>query len=62
MVDFYASVNGPNNIRFDMPGFYDGNGTWKVRISPTIEGQWSLLTHSDDTDLDGKNLSFLCVQ
>ncbi len=61
MVNFYASVKGPNNIEFELPGFYDGNGTWKIRISPTTEGEWSFVTHSDDPELNEKEISFLCV-
>lgn len=58
-VPFSATVNGPNDIEFSTLGFYDG--TWKIRIAPTIEGEWSILTHSNDSNLDGKKISFVCV-
>jgi hypothetical protein len=34
-VPFSAEVTGPNNAKLTIPGFYDGNGTWKIRVSPT---------------------------
>jgi hypothetical protein len=60
-VTFSATVKRPDGNTFSIPGFFDGNGTWKIRVSPTIEGEWSLLTHSDDLSLDGKSASFICV-
>ena len=39
-VAFAAEATGPGGIRLRIPGFYDGDGTWKVRLSPTIEGDW----------------------
>jgi hypothetical protein len=29
-VPFSADVTGPGDVRFSMPGFFDGEGTWKV--------------------------------
>jgi hydrogenase maturation protease len=60
-VIFSATVNSPDGKSFSMPGFYDGDGTWKVRLSPILEGSWSLKTNSDDPSLDGKSISFICV-
>src|ERR1019366_2796958 len=37
-VPFTAEVTGPDGAKLVLPGFYDGNGTWKVRVSPTAEG------------------------
>jgi hypothetical protein len=56
-----ASVTGPGDIKFTTPVFYDGDGVWKVRVAPTVEGEWSLVTHCDDEELDGKTASFTCV-
>jgi hypothetical protein len=39
-------------------GFYDGNRTWKCRLMPEIEGQWTFTTSSSDPELDGKTGTF----
>lgn len=60
-VTFSATVSGPGGVMLTVPGFYDGGATWKVRVSPTVEGAWTLTTHSTVADLDGKSASFTCV-
>lgn len=60
-VIFSATVNKPDGTSFSIPGFYDGDKTWKIRLSPTIEGPWSLQTHSDDPFLDDKIAFFTCI-
>jgi hypothetical protein len=35
-------------------GFYDGDGTWRVRFMPDEIGEWSYITHSSTTALNGK--------
>ena len=63
LVNFKAIVKNPNGALFEIPGFYDGNATWKIRISPTIEGVWSIETVCpDDAGLDGHEIEFLCVK
>ena len=62
MVPFSASVRGPNGIEFTLPGFYDGDGTWKIRVSPTVEGEWTLVTKSEVKELDGQRASFTCTK
>ena len=47
MISFAATVKGPAGESFTVPGFFDGSGTWKIRVAPTAEGQWSLVTKSD---------------
>ena len=59
-VDFAAEATGPGGISLRIPGFYDGNGTWKVRLSPTIEGDWSLVTRSSLPALDNRKVTFRC--
>lgn len=58
---FSAEVRGPGGIAFELPGFFDGDGTWKLRIAPTQEGRWSLLTHSTVSELDGRREDFVCA-
>jgi hypothetical protein len=37
-----------------VPGFYDGDGQFKIRFSPPSEGEWRYETSSNDKDLDAK--------
>ncbi|MEO6755511.1 MAG: DUF4038 domain-containing protein [Chthoniobacteraceae bacterium] len=62
MVPFSATVKGPDGKSFALPGFFDGAGTWKIRVSPTAEGKWSLVTKSEVKELDGKTAEFTCVK
>jgi hypothetical protein len=39
-------------------GFYDGNHTWKCRLMPQVEGQWTFTTSSSDGELNAKTGSF----
>lgn len=34
-----AELEGPGGLRFQMPGFWDGEG-WRVRFTPTRPGRW----------------------
>ena len=36
-------------------GFYDGEGTFRVRFMPEKIGEWSYTTHSNRDDLEGKS-------
>lgn len=60
-VEFTADVEGPAGKTLTTLGFYDGNNTWKVRISPDTEGRWTIRTRSNDEQLSGKSIDFLCV-
>lgn len=59
---FSATVTGPDGTSFQTHGFHDGGNTWKVRISPLHEGEWSIKTRSGDPELDGKSVSFVCTK
>jgi hypothetical protein len=61
-VGFGAMVTGPDGKTLNLPGFYDGDGTWKIRVSPTVEGQWSLVTKSDVPELNGQRAEITCVR
>ncbi|MCX5494411.1 DUF5060 domain-containing protein [Kaistia dalseonensis] len=41
-----------------VPGFYDGDGVYKVRFMPDNEGEWSYVTRSSAAELDGREGSF----
>lgn len=60
-VVFSAEVTGPDGRRMSVPGFYDGDGTWKLRVSANAIGAWSLRTRSDDPALDGQTAVFTCA-
>ncbi len=45
----------------DVPGFYDGDGIYRVRFSPDAEGSWSYETVSSASELAGKTGSFDCL-
>ena len=61
MVEFSATATGPNGITISLPGYYDGNGNWKIRLAPTVEGKWSITTKSELPELDAKKLTFSSV-
>ncbi|WP_180902718.1 DUF5060 domain-containing protein [Martelella soudanensis] len=41
-----------------VPGFYDGDGIYRVRFMPDVEGVWSFRTRSQAAALDGQAGSF----
>ena len=60
LVPFNAVVIGPGGISFKVPGFFDGNGMWKIRVAPSTEGLWKLQTESELPELTGKTVTFEC--
>jgi hypothetical protein len=60
-VAFAAEATGPGGSRLNLPGFFDGNGTWKVRFAPTVEGEWSLQTHSEVAALNNRHATLVCI-
>lgn len=42
-------------------GFYDGDGTYRLRFSPPKQGEWKYLTSSNAPQLDGKTGSFIAI-
>ena len=44
--------------RIVVPAFYDGDGVYKVRFSPPVQGQWRYETQSKRPELNGKSGSF----
>ncbi|WP_337270545.1 DUF5060 domain-containing protein [Oryzifoliimicrobium ureilyticus] len=37
-----------------VPGFYDGDGIYKIRFMPDEEGEWRFITRSEQAELDGQ--------
>ncbi len=60
-VSFSAEVTGPGGAELTVPGFYDGDHTWKIRFSAPAEGDWHLVTRSNVAELDGLRGAFTCV-
>lgn len=40
-VDVEGVFHGPSGAQFSVPGFYDGDGAWRVRFSPGEAGKWT---------------------
>lgn len=43
-------------------GFYDGNDTFKVRFMPDRQGVWNYVTYSEETLLNNRKGTFVCVE
>ena len=52
-------INASDTI--SVPGFYDGNGTYKIRFMPKKEGEWLYQTVSNVNKMDKKKGSFICT-
>jgi hypothetical protein len=46
---------------FEVLGFYDGDGVYRIRVMPDAEGEWSFQTTSNARSLDGIEGSFTCI-
>lgn len=44
-----------------VPGFYDGEGIYRIRFMPPRQGRWRYITSSDAPELDGKEGEFEVV-
>jgi len=56
-VDVEATFTAPDMTTMTMPGFWDGDSTWKIRFAPNQVGEWTYETSSTnpgDTGLDGQ--------
>jgi hypothetical protein len=49
------------NRRLYVDGFYDGDGIYRIRFMPDVEGQWSYTTRSNCPALDGETGRFACT-
>ncbi|UYX12584.1 DUF5060 domain-containing protein [Lactobacillus delbrueckii subsp. indicus] len=48
--------------KITVDGFYDGKGVYKVRYMPQETGEFSVATHSNVAELDGKTNEFTVVE
>lgn len=44
-----------------VPGFYDGNGEYRIRFMPDVEGEWSFKTRSKTAELNEKTGSLIAT-
>ena len=56
-----ADLKTPDGKRIKVPGFWDGNGTWRIRFTPTRVGTWSWRTRCNDAELHGQEGEIECV-
>ena len=49
-----------DNRRVPTPGFYDGDGVYRIRFMPDTEGEWTYRTRSNVNALDGLSGTFRC--
>ena len=56
-----ATIERPDGSRRTLPLFWDGETTWRVRISPDAIGKWNYTVRSGDPGLNGAAGSFECV-
>jgi hypothetical protein len=56
-----GTFTGPGGVQIKVDGFWDGGSTWKLRIMPTVVGDWTYTTSSSDAGLNAKSGSFTCV-
>lgn len=50
------------NLVIEPDGFYDGNGTYRIRFMPDRTGVWRYVTRSNRKELDGHAGEFVCVE
>ena len=51
--------NGEETIH--VPGFYDGNGIYRIRFSPVGQGKWTYETESNVAELSDHEGKFQCI-
>ncbi len=57
----FAAVFTDGSTTMSVPGFYDGNGVYKVRFSPGSTGEWRYETKSNRWELTGKLGKFTAI-
>ncbi len=55
-----AEIQRPDGAVWKIPLFWDGEKTWKLRVSPDLDGEWRYRVESSDDGLRGKEGSFRC--
>ncbi len=60
-VSLRAVFTGPGGVKQAIKGFWDGGQVFKVRFTPTLQGDWSYVTESNDAGLNAKRGSIKCA-
>ena len=61
-IDHWVKAVFRQNAReINVEGFYDGNGTYKIRFMPDALGQWTYITDSNVAALKGKTGAFEAI-
>lgn len=53
-----SAILSQGGSRITVPGFYDGDGTYKIRFSPPAQGDWRYETRSNRAEMNGKSGAF----
>ena len=48
-------------LSYNVEGFYDGDGVWRIRFSPMAEGKWQYSTRSNLPAFDRRTGDFVCT-
>jgi hypothetical protein len=51
----------PSGRTVQVPGFYAGNGNWRIFFMPDAQGEWSYVTTSPDPELNGRSGTLVCT-
>ncbi|MGB7156799.1 MAG: DUF5060 domain-containing protein [Tepidisphaeraceae bacterium] len=58
---FTMSGQAGGQASVDVAGFYDGEGTYRIRFMPPVPGRWEYETRSNAADLDGETGAIVCT-
>ncbi|MGB7057875.1 MAG: DUF4038 domain-containing protein [Geitlerinemataceae cyanobacterium] len=56
-----ATLTRPDGQILTIPLFWDGDTTWRMRVSPDVAGNWQWLVSSTDAGLNGQSGTFTVV-
>ena len=55
-----SAVFSSKDVSKTVPGFYDGDGIYRIRFSPPSQGKWNYITTSNVPELSELEGKFLC--
>ncbi len=62
LAELKGEFTGPEGETIVIPGFYDGDNTWRIRFSPTRVGVWKYDILSDDIAYGKMNGEIQCIE
>lgn len=60
LVELAGELTAPDGNTRTVPGFFDGNGQWKLRVALNRPGAWQLRLKSEDSALHGRLARIHC--